>query len=55
MLLVDGLFNKGKGSEDILPSSYEKAMEAQQNQIVQKKRTLSKVHGGKSLGKPGFF
>ena len=38
MLLVDGLFNKGKGSEDILPSSYEKAMESQQKQIIQKSK-----------------
>jgi len=50
MLLVDGLFNKGKDSEEILPSSYEKAMEAQQNQIVQKEENFVKGSWWKKSG-----
>ena len=50
MLLFYGLFNKGKGSEDILPSSYEKAMEAQQNQIVQKEENFVKGSWWKKSG-----
>jgi len=50
MLLVDGLFNKGKGSEEILPSSYEKAMEAQQEQIVQKEENFVKGSWWKKSG-----
>ncbi|GAB1809831.1 MULTISPECIES: hypothetical protein [Priestia] len=50
MLLVDGLFNKGKGSEEILPSSYEKAMEAQQENIVQKEENFVKGSWWKKSG-----